>query len=459
MEDQAKPPARAKHLKAPYSAYWSARAFPTDDVLTRVGRGTPCGEYLRRFWQPICLASHLGGLPRRVRIMGEDLVAFRDGAGRLGALELHCSHRGTSLEFGRIQQHGIQCCYHGWHYDVDGRILATPGEPEDSPIRHRLWHGAYPTREWQGVVFAYLGPPEEMPAFPIYDAFERPDAQFVYRYRVSPCNWLQVRENEMDPVHLAFLHTRLFGVQFRPVYGEIPTMEWIETPLGMCYLTVRRWGENLYLRVNDMIMPNAVRIAGIDDAEGETVFDRRGSALNWVVPIDDTHAINIGFGDIDKNLVLPGRTAYADRMAAKGEYAVGAGDVGQTGEPSYEERQKAPGDWDAWVSQGPINSHAREHLGSTDRGVVMYRKLVRRGIEAVAHGEAPKGLLRVAPDAPIRTYCHNTVKGVARAPTAEAEEVLRIAFGRAVIDAIMAGRLEKNSVGAERPEDFEFLES
>lgn len=447
---------RVTRLKTPYSAYERTRDIAPDDYLARVGRGTPGGEYLRRFWHPVCLSSHLTDVPRRLRILGEDLVAFRDQAGRVGVLELHCPHRGTSLEFGKIREHGIQCCYHGWHFDVDGRILDTPGEPANSPIKERLWHGAYPAREWMGLVFAYMGPPDEKPEFPVYDAFERDGAEFVHRYRVSPCNWLQVRENEMDPVHLAFLHTRLFGVQFQPVYGEIPTMEWRETPIGMCYLTVRRWGENLYLRVNDMIMPNIVRVAGIDDAAEEVVFDRRGSALNWVVPIDDTNSINIGFGDIDKNLVLEGRQAYTDRMNRSGAYAVGAGDVGQTGEPSYEQRQRAPGDWDAWVSQGPINPHARETLGYSDQGIVMYRKLVRQGIEAVAKGRDPKGLLKAPANTPIPTYCHNTVKRVPRAETAEGEHALGVAFGRAVIEAIMDGKLKKNSVGAERDGDFAF---
>ena len=214
----------------------------------------------------------------------------------------------------------------------------------------------------------------------------------VLRVRHSPCNWLQVNENETDPIHLSFLHTRLFGVQFEPVYGEIPTMEWMETPTGMIYITVRRWGEYLYLRTNDMLLPNAVRVAGINDGEGDTLFDRRGSTFSWVVPVDDTRCFSIGWSDIDKELAIPGGTGYVDRRSSRGAYVVGAGDVGQTGAPAYEERQRAPGDWDAWVSQGPITLHSREHLGSTDRGVIMYRKLVRRGIRVVAEGHAPKGV-------------------------------------------------------------------
>ncbi len=454
MDGGEKARRQRRAVKGPFEGYKRPRDLKPDETLTRVGRGTPGGEYLRRFWHPVCLSAHLTDVPRRLRILGEDLVAFRDKRGKVGVLELHCPHRGTSLEFGKVEECGIRCCYHGWHFDVDGRILDTPGEPDDA-IKRRLYHGAYPAREWMGLVFAYMGPPEKVPAFPVYDAFERPDAEYVHRYRVSPCNWIQVRENEMDPIHLAFLHTRLFGVQFQPVYGEIPTMEWVETPIGMAYLTVRRWKDWLYLRVNDMILPNVVRVAGIEDAEGETVFDRRGAALNWVVPIDDTNTINIGFGDIDKNLVLEGRDSYTDRMKRQGAYTVGAGDVGQTGEPSYEDRQKAPGDWDAWTSQGAIAIHARENLGTTDRGVTMYRKLLRQGMATVKAGKTPKNLHMKDPGT-LLTYCHNTVKRVRPANSTEAEEALSLAFGREIFKRIREGALKKSNVGAEYPRDFEF---
>jgi phenylpropionate dioxygenase-like ring-hydroxylating dioxygenase large terminal subunit len=143
---------RAPFLTAAYSAYHH-RAIPEDDAeMTRVGPGTPGGEYLRRFWQPVILASELGDLPRRLRILGEDLVAFKDKSGAIGVMELHCPHRGTSLEYGLIDNKGIRCCYHGWLFDVDGTILETPGEPADSTLKDRLCHGAYPVHEYAGTV-------------------------------------------------------------------------------------------------------------------------------------------------------------------------------------------------------------------------------------------------------------------------------------------------------------------
>ena len=150
----------------------SARAYqghaltnvpPVDEELTHVGPGTPGGELFRRYWQPVALASKLGDVPLAVRILGEDLVVFRDREGRVGVLHRHCCHRGASLEFGVISQRGIRCCYHGWLFDVDGVILETPGEPPESPIRHTISQGAYPAREFAGLVFAYMGPPGTVP--------------------------------------------------------------------------------------------------------------------------------------------------------------------------------------------------------------------------------------------------------------------------------------------------------
>ena len=441
---------RGKAFSRPYGAYHSTRDGHSDEELCRVGHGTPCGEYLRRFWQPVCIEAELEDVPRAIRILGEDLVVFRDGGGRVGLLERRCVHRGTSLEFGKVEERGIRCCYHGWHFDIDGTILDTPGEPPDSPIRRKLCQGAYPVEVWRGVVFAYMGPPEECPPFPVFDAFEHSGATGVLRVRHSPCNWLQVNENETDPIHLSFLHTRLFGVQFEPVYGEIPTMEWMETPTGMIYVTVRRWGEHLYLRTNDMLLPNAVRVAGINDGEGETLFDRRGSTLCWVVPVDDTACFSIGWSDIDKELAIPGRSGYVDRRSARGAHVVGAGDVGQTGDPEYGERQRAPGDWDAWVSQGPMTLHSREHLGTTDRGVILYRKLVRRGIRVVAEGNAPKGVhFEGTGERP--TYCHNTVARIPALADPDADRRLRIAFGREVTKRILAGEYSKDEPGCADP--------
>src|SRR5205809_3425984 len=145
-----------------------------DPELTCVGPGTPCGGLMRRYWQPVCLSADLQELPKRVRILGEDLIAFRDGQGRAGLLFFRCSHRGTSLEYGRVEERGIRCCYHGWLYDADGQCLEQPVEPEGSSFADKIHLRAYPTQEAGGFVFAYLGPAPE-PLLPNYDVFERRD--------------------------------------------------------------------------------------------------------------------------------------------------------------------------------------------------------------------------------------------------------------------------------------------
>ena len=158
---------RPAFLTEPFAAYYHREVPDEDPELTHTGPGTPCGEYLRRFWQPVAHSADLKDLPVPLTIMGEDMVAFRDKeAETWDLLEMHCAHRGTSLEFGVIEEHGIRCCYHGWQFDVDGSILDTPGEPPTSTLKDRLRQGAYPVHEYRGLVFAYMGPPREKAPVP-----------------------------------------------------------------------------------------------------------------------------------------------------------------------------------------------------------------------------------------------------------------------------------------------------
>ena len=194
MTDQAAMP------REPYAGYHQPKGIEEDAELTHIGPNTPCGEYLRRYWQPICLTEQLTDLPVALTIMGEDLVAFRDKSGQIGVMNRHCSHRGTSLEYGIVAERGIRCCYHGWLFDVDGTILETPGEPPDSRLKDSFVHGAYPTHDFKGLVFAYMGPPDTMPAFPVFDTLEMPDNEMVPYAIHYPCNWLQVNENPLIPI-------------------------------------------------------------------------------------------------------------------------------------------------------------------------------------------------------------------------------------------------------------------
>jgi phenylpropionate dioxygenase-like ring-hydroxylating dioxygenase large terminal subunit len=403
---------RAPFLKSRYGGYHHREVPAEDTSLTHVGPDTPCGEYLRRYWQPICFSDELNDLPLRVTILGEDLVVFRDQRGAVGLLELHCPHRGTSLEFGLIDAKGIRCCYHGWLFAPDGAILETPGEPADSTLKDRLRHGAYPTHEHNGIVFAYMGPPEQRPPFPIYDSFVRPGYRLIpgkkYLY---PCNWLQIMENAMDPAHTAFLHTIVSGSQFTNEFGVLPELEFVETPVGMIYVATRRVGQNIWARMVEAVLPNLQQVAPIwEDGQHEHPFS--GPMMSrWIVPLDNTNTMLIEYRHVSETEgVTPAWWANREIMLP-----------GQLAADCYEEGQRRPGDYEAQVSQRPIAIHGLEHLSETDRGISMFRNQLRRGTRAVQAGQDPVGLCR-DPGAVSATYCNDTV---VRGPLAENEAMDR----------------------------------
>jgi nitrite reductase/ring-hydroxylating ferredoxin subunit len=389
---------RAPFLKTRFGGYYHRDVPEEDSEITHVGPGTPGGEYLRRFWQPVCFSDDLNDLPYRVKMLGEDLVAFRDRSGAAGLLELHCPHRGTSLEFGLIGDKGIRCCYHGWLFDVDGAILETPGEPPDSTLKDRLFHGAYPIHEAHAIVFAYMGPPEQQPPFPAYDSFSRPGYRLIPgRKYFYPCNWLQIMENTMDPAHTAFLHTIVSGAVFTNEFGVLPELEFTETPIGMIYIATRRVGDNVWARMVEAVLPNLQQVAPIwEDGHQEHPFS--GPMMSrWNMPLDDTNTMLIELRHVSEtDGVTP--AWWGDRKIML---------PGQIGADSYEAGQLHPGDFEAQVSQRPIAIHGLEHLGATDRGIGMLRGQLRRSIRAVRGGGDPIGLCRDG--AVIPTYSNDTV--------------------------------------------------
>src|SRR5215475_7796278 len=419
--------ARAPFLRTKFGGYYH-RDVPREDAeLTHVGPDTPCGEYFRRFWQPVCYADDIADLPIKLKILGEELVVFRDQRGAVGLLELHCPHRGTSLEFGLVGERGIRCCYHGWLFDVDGTILDTPGEPETSTLKDRLCHGAYPTHEYNGIVFAYMGPPEQLPPFPVYDCFERPGFRLIpgrkYHY---PCNWLQILENAMDPVHTAFLHTIVSGSQFTEEFGKVPELDFVETPVGMIYIATRRIGDNIWARMVENILPNLQQVAPVwENGHQEHPFS--GPMMSrWIVPMDDTHTMFIEFRHVSETPeAMPAWWADRDIMLP-----------GQLAAETYEAGQRQPGDYEAQVSQRPIAIHGLEHLGATDRGVSMFRGQIRRGVRAVKTGDAPPGLCHIA-DAVIPTYCNDTIVRVPPAASSAADRKLMRDTGRRLAEAYL----------------------
>jgi nitrite reductase/ring-hydroxylating ferredoxin subunit len=423
-----------RFLNQPYSAYLRGPLPAENAELTHVEAGSPGGEYLRRYWQPVALSSELGELPTKVRMFGEDLVLFRTKTGQVGLLELHCSHRGTSLEFGICEENGIRCCYHGWLYAVDGRVLQTPGDPPESTLRFSVCHGAYPALEYKGLIFGYFGPPDKKPEFPIYDSYEFEGDRLVPYYITYPCNWLQVHENVMDPAHAVFLHTRISYTHFADVWGELPVMEFIPTPTGMVYITSRRWNDHVWVRSNDILLPNLAQVGNIWEDGAESKEFARVAITRWTTPVDNTTCRIMGWRHFNPEV---------DPRGVGDEKLCGTESVdfiGQNGARPYEERQRVPGDYDAQTSQRPIAIHGLENLTRCDKGVALLRQLLKRAIRGMEKGEDP-GVSPLRVDGRIPTYCHDTVVKVPPVPGAtEAEDKKLVgAVGAAITEIVVNG--------------------
>ena len=416
---------KASFLSTTYGAYHHSDVPREDEELTHVGPSTPCGEYLRRFWHPVALSSDLKDLPVPIRILGEDLVVFRDGTGRLGLLELHCTHRGTSLEFGIICETGIRCCYHGWRYDVDGRILETPDEPPDSTLKDRLCQGAYPVHEFGGTIFAYMGPPDKVPPFPLYDRFATPGYYAVPgKTRFTPCNWLQMQDNAVDPIHVKWLHTLSSGAQFknRPGNAEMGETDFMETNTGFVSVRSKRVGENIWVSMVDIMAPNVRHIpSSWETGEGDEHVLRSAGA-RWNVPVDDTSSIGFSL-----SYIREGEEGKLGNVADEGR--VDQPYAGADQRRPYEDQQRHPNDFEAQVSQRPIAVHALEHLATIDQGVIMFRNLVRQGIKAVQNGENPK-YLHLKEGGLVPTISGHTVMRIPPAATPEEDIQLLRDTGR-----------------------------
>jgi phenylpropionate dioxygenase-like ring-hydroxylating dioxygenase large terminal subunit len=380
-----------------YRGYFQREEGTSDIKLTQVGPGTPGGEYMRRFWHPVAYEGELGKLPLRIRALGEDLVAFRDGRGKVGVLQLKCCHRGTSLEYGQIEERGLRCCYHGRLYGTDGSLLDAPGEPDETAalLRGEAAQGAYPVELRYGMVFIYMGRPDRIPPFPQYDRFNIPSIELHPGIRMPfPCNWVQVQENTMDPAHTATLHA-LPGNRFAQEFGVFPELDFAETPVGCAYFAARRVDDNIWIRSTDVLMPTLHSITSVLE-NGKTPKPCGAPWMSlWTTPVDDEHCINFTV------LHLADGENLQHRLSGIG--------FGQSGDRPYEERQQVPGDWDAMVSQGRITRHSKEHLGTMDRGVVMFRRQLKRCIEAVERGEEPPDYLPGLNDGIIPTYGNDRV--------------------------------------------------
>jgi len=373
------------------SAYGRTAQVPDEDsFLTQTAFGTPVGELLRRYWQPVALSGELSDLPLAIKIMHEELVVFRDLNGKVGVLDKHCCHRGASLEYGRIESEGLRCCYHGWLFNTKGICLDQPCEPKSSDYKNKVRQPWYPTQEFGGLVFVYMGPPDKKPAFPKFNILEQEDIK-LHAYRnhtrgvVAECNWLQIHENAVDPMHTFILHSANSGNQFTPAFSVLPDIDFKETDNSVQYIrNATLPNGNRFHRIGEVFLPN-FRSLPSQTPEGDELLLEPGRFIGWWVPVDDTHTIGFHIE------ALPVKDGKAEG-SVWAEAAPGLSNSNVPPPQSYEDTQRRPGDKEAQTSQRPIAVHALENLATSDMGIVKFRRLLRRSAEALQQGEEPSGL-------------------------------------------------------------------
>ena len=356
-----------------------------DESLARTDSKTSCGEYLRRYWHPVALTSEISEIPKEIRILGEDLVIFKTTKGNIGLVHKACPHRRASMVYGKTEDKGIRCCYHGWLFSTDGTILETPGEDSDSKpaikIRETFKLGAYPVIEFNGLVFSYLGPMDKMPVFPHYDVFEMPgNTSSPYRIDYN-CNWIQVLDAIMDPIHTSFLHGQSSGIQFSEGFAEVGEIEFYERGTQYLGCNTRRINDNIWIRVNELILPNFTQAGAAFAADGtKSRYFGRSSFTRWVVPVDDYHCVALAWANFGER---------GDPIEYNNQEGFEKIEAGEIINRTMEEKQKRPGDSEAVEGMGAISTHKGEHLMPTDKGVMIYRRRIRKLSKDLNEGKDP----------------------------------------------------------------------
>ena len=401
-----------KHYKKPfnvfdkdkYKGYFQSEDLEFDKVISEIGPGTSCGEFLRRYWHPIALSSEISEQPKLLRVLGEDLILFKTPKNELGLVHKNCPHRNASLEYGKCEDSGIRCCYHGWLFSPSGEILETPGEDANSiqakNIKKKLRLGAYPVLEFNELIFAYLGPPDEIPEFPMYDAFFL-DGITTRPYKINyNCNWIQILDAIMDPVHTSFLHSTISGAQFSKGLGEIGELETYQRGLQFLGSNTRRVKDYVWIRVNELILPNFTQAGAAFSADGtKAKYFGRSSFTRWVVPVDNTHSMAIAWGNFgDRGDPLEYNTKEGCELIEQGELV----------DRTKEERLLKPADAEAVEGMGAISRHKNEHLMPTDQGISIYRRHIKKLIKDLENGKVMPQPQQISGQA-VRTNGQDTV--------------------------------------------------
>jgi nitrite reductase/ring-hydroxylating ferredoxin subunit len=409
-----------------------------NERITQTGPRTAAGALLRRHWQPVALLEELNVTRpvKAVRALGQDFVLFRDQHGRIGLLDRDCPHRNADLAFGRLEDGGLRCLFHGWLFDTEGKCLETPGEPARSRACSTVRQRAYPVAVESGIVFAFLGEGAP-PAFPALDCFIAPDSHVFAFKGFLDCNWLQALEVGLDPAHASFLHrffedeqtSNAYGKQFRAASSdsELPmttvlrqypqpdiTVE--RSDIGLRITALRRIdAEKTHVRVTNLLFPQAFVIPMSADM----------TITQWHVPVDDTRcywfAIFTSFAaPVDQELMRRQRLElytlpdYLPRLGRFNDYGFNSQEQQSRTYTGMGEDINVHDQW-AVESQGRIQDRTREHLGLTDKAIVAFRRLLMTAINQVGAGE--RTLMELEADAAAGITGPPTMDGIGPSDT------------------------------------------
>jgi 5,5'-dehydrodivanillate O-demethylase oxygenase subunit len=356
----------------------------TNDLLTRVSAGTPMGDYLRRYWHPVAGESEFGKQRiKPIRLLGEDLVLFRDLNGKFGLVDRRCAHRGADLCFGFVESNGLRCSYHGWMYDQNGHCVERPFEetidPEKKPLkRPKIGIRAYPVQQKAGLLFAYLGS-QPAPLVPDWEPFSRTDGFVQIVTSDVPCNWFQCQENSIDPVHFEWTHsnwsTRLAG-KTGPYAPRHVRLAFDEFEFGFTYRRIRTDTDEhdpLWTVGRVLLWPNAFFL---------------GNHFEWRVPVDDENTLSICW--------LYARVPDERQPYKQHEIPTWRSPIADSQTGEWISTHVINQDMMTWAGQGRIADRTRELLGRSDQGIVLMRRRFLSELEAVGGGAEPKGLVREA---------------------------------------------------------------
>jgi phenylpropionate dioxygenase-like ring-hydroxylating dioxygenase large terminal subunit len=380
-------------------------------ILTQVGPGTPMGDVMRRYWLPALLSTDIPEPdcpPVRVKLLGEELVAFRDSQGRIGLLEEFCPHRLASLFLGRNEENGLRCVYHGWKFDARGSCVDMPNEPEESRFKEKVRITSYPTVEQGGVVWAYMGPAEKQPVEPGMEWCRAPERQRFVSKTIEYCNFAQAVEGGIDTVHSSFLHNNdLSNERHFKRIDTAPKLEVEPTSYGFRYAGIRNLGEiGNYVRIYQFVLPFHQFRSHQVDYEGSgkrqpmpliqghmwvPMDDETTMVFNWLLAIDEDKGLTPEF--ILKRETFAGRGPNGEgivrHQTRANDWLIDRAVQRRktfTGIPGLNTQDLA-----VQESMGRIVNRSREHLGTTDKAVIQFRRCLLDAVRDLQNGIDPPG--------------------------------------------------------------------